>query len=121
MKRTLIGAFALMTISLNALAADDSASPNTEIWRKVRADLFGERPIVEDGAVGRILLEMPARAADAAVVPLARLMPTAPAMAVCCFDDPYRHHRRVRRWRGPPGSRAPGSPRRCRGSGRPNW
>ena len=61
----------LSLIALAAAAADDSASPNTEIWRKVRADLFGDRPIADDGTIGRIVLEMPARAADAAVVPLA--------------------------------------------------
>ncbi len=69
-RRTLSTLF-LSLIVLSAAAADDSASPNTEIWRKVRADLFGERPIMDDGAGGRILLEMPARAADASVVPLA--------------------------------------------------
>ena len=75
--RRTLSSLLLSLIVLNAVAADDSASPNTEIWRKVRADLFGERPIVENGAVGRILLEMPARAADAAVVPLAiRLRPS---------------------------------------------
>jgi sulfur-oxidizing protein SoxY len=61
----------LSLIVLTATAADDSVSPNTEIWRKVRADLFGDRPIADDAATGRIVLEMPARAADAAVVPLA--------------------------------------------------
>jgi len=45
--------------------------PDTEIWRKVRADLFGSRPIENDAGKGRIALDMPARAADAAVVPLA--------------------------------------------------
>jgi sulfur-oxidizing protein SoxY len=68
----------LSIIALTATAADDSASPNTEIWRKVRADLFGERTIVDDGAVGRILMEMPARAADAAVVPLAIRVKSSP-------------------------------------------
>jgi sulfur-oxidizing protein SoxY len=54
-----------------APAADDSANPDTQIWRNVRADLFGERAIKDDSATGRIRLELPARAADAAVVPLA--------------------------------------------------
>jgi sulfur-oxidizing protein SoxY len=54
-----------------AVAVDDSANPDTDIWRKVRTSLFGERAIVEDGPEGRIRLEMPGRAADAAVVPLA--------------------------------------------------
>ena len=52
-------------------AADEGASPDTAIWRKVRADLFGERIIEDDSAAGRIRLQIPARAADAAVVPLA--------------------------------------------------
>ena len=69
-RRTLSTLF-LSLIVLTAAAADESASPNTEIWRKVRADLFGDRPIADDAAVGSIVLEMPARAADAAVVPLA--------------------------------------------------
>ena len=51
-------------------AADDSTNSDTEIWRKVRADLFGDRPIIEDSGAGRIRVEMPARAADASVVPL---------------------------------------------------
>lgn len=61
----------LPLVVLTAAAADDSTSPNTEIWRKVRADLFGDRPITDDAATGSIDLSMPARAADAAVVPLA--------------------------------------------------
>ena len=69
-RRTLQVLFVLL-IALAADAADDGASPNTEIWRKVRADLFGDRPIVNAGITGSIVLEMPARAADAAVVPLA--------------------------------------------------
>ena len=75
----ILSALFLSLIVLTAAAADDSASPNTEIWRKVRADLFGDRPIMDDAAAGRIVLEMPARAADAAVVPLAiriRLSPS---------------------------------------------
>ena len=67
----ILPALILFLIVLSAAAADDSANPNTDIWRKVRADLFGERPIMDGAAAGRILLEMPARAADAAVVPLA--------------------------------------------------
>ena len=59
----ILSALFLSLIALTAAAADDSASPNTEIWRKVRADLFGDRPIMDDAAAGRIVLEMPARAA----------------------------------------------------------
>ena len=69
--RSVLGFYlALLALTLSAAAADDSANPDTEIWRKVRADLFGERPMAEGRAGGRITLEMPARAADAAVVPL---------------------------------------------------
>jgi len=67
----LIPALALWCLALNATAADDSANPDTEIWRQVRADLFGDRPITDDAGAGHVVLEMPARAADAAVVPLA--------------------------------------------------
>jgi sulfur-oxidizing protein SoxY len=61
----------LSLIALPAAAADEATNADTEIWRKVRADLFGERPITDDAGAGRIVVEMPARAADAAVVPLA--------------------------------------------------
>lgn len=54
----------------HAWGIDESASPDTPIWRKVRADLFGERPIADDAQGARIRLEVPGRAADAAVVPL---------------------------------------------------
>jgi len=62
-----------VALSLGAgmsVAADDSTNLDTQIWRKVRADLFGERPIVDDSGARRLRLEMPARAADASVVPL---------------------------------------------------
>jgi sulfur-oxidizing protein SoxY len=54
-----------------SLAADDAASPDTDIWRKVRADLFADRAIEEAGTTRRLRIELPARAMDAAVVPLA--------------------------------------------------
>lgn len=54
-----------------AMAADESGNPDTDIWRKVRADLFGARPVADDAAGARIRIEIPDRAADAAVVPLA--------------------------------------------------
>ena len=60
---------ALVLMGSAACAADDADHPDTDIWRKVRADVFGERPIVHD-ATGRIRLELPPRAADAAVVPI---------------------------------------------------
>jgi len=70
--RDILLVLVLLAVTGTAAAADDSANPDTQIWRKVRADLFGERPITDDG--GRIRLEMPVRAADAAVVPLAVLI-----------------------------------------------
>jgi len=49
--------------------ATDPDPEASAIWRKVRADLFAERPIAAGDGV--ISLEAPARAADAAVVPVA--------------------------------------------------
>jgi quinoprotein dehydrogenase-associated SoxYZ-like carrier len=43
---------------------------NSAVWQKVRASLFQERPIVTEGN-GVIALEAPARAEDAAIVPIA--------------------------------------------------
>ncbi len=76
--RRLLSVLGLSLIALAAIAADDGANPDTEIWRKVRADLFGARPIADDATTGRIALEMPPRAADAAVVPLAIRVRTSP-------------------------------------------
>jgi sulfur-oxidizing protein SoxY len=61
----------LSMLAIEATAADDGANPNTDIWRKVRADLFGDRAMADGTTNGRIALDMPPRAADAAVVPLA--------------------------------------------------
>ena len=69
--RRFLSIVSLSLVALGAAAADDSANPDTEIWRKVRADLFGSRQIENDAGKRRIVLDMPARAADAAVVPLA--------------------------------------------------
>jgi sulfur-oxidizing protein SoxY len=77
--RQLLSVLSLSLIALAAVAADDGANPDTEIWRKVRADLFGAHPIADDAATGRIVLEMPPRAADAAVVPLAVRVRSSPA------------------------------------------
>lgn len=51
-----------------ALAAGGTDSEREERWQDLRQSIFGERP-VEDGA-GLITLEAPARALDAALVPL---------------------------------------------------
>src|SRR5258706_16012255 len=65
-----LSVLSLSLIALAAIAADDSASPDTALWRKVRADLFGDRPLADDATTGTIVLEMPAGAADAAAGPL---------------------------------------------------
>ena len=80
MKRPACSAILLIAgwlcLAQGVLAADESASPDTDIWRKVRADLFGSRPVADDPSGNRIRLDIPARAADAAVVPLSiRVMP----------------------------------------------
>jgi sulfur-oxidizing protein SoxY len=71
-------ALALSLIGGRSTRGDDVANPDTDIWRKVRADLFGARPIADEGADGRINLQLPARAADAAVVPLSVSVRTRP-------------------------------------------
>lgn len=51
------------------------------VWQKVRASLFGSRPITPDDSGAVVQLEAPARAEDAAVVPVAirtRLAQSAP-------------------------------------------
>ena len=75
----LVATLGLSLVALAATAADDGTNPDTDIWRKVRADLFGNRAIADGTADGRIALDMPARAADAAVVPLAVRVKVAPA------------------------------------------
>src|SRR5262245_32499880 len=68
MRRALL-AVCLLLCTASVPAADESGSADTEIWRKVRADLFGTRPIASDDG-SQIDLQIPVRAADAAVVPL---------------------------------------------------
>ena len=71
MKRTTVMAFLSLAVLLaagHAGAAEPSA--DNDIWRKVRADLFADRPI-QDPAEDIVRLRVPGRAADAAVVPLA--------------------------------------------------
>jgi sulfur-oxidizing protein SoxY len=50
--------------------ADDLPDPETAIWAKVRRSLFEDRP-VHESAGGIVELDAPARAEDAAVVPVA--------------------------------------------------
>ncbi|MCA0175147.1 MAG: quinoprotein dehydrogenase-associated SoxYZ-like carrier [Proteobacteria bacterium] len=68
-RRVFLAATALPTLAwAQAKPEDDPA--RSEPWLKVRAALFGSRPIthVDDG---RVTLQAPARAEDAAVVPIA--------------------------------------------------
>ena len=62
-----------------AQSPDPDASP---IWNKVRASLFADRPIA--AGEGVLSLEVPARAADAAVVPVAirAAFPQSPAHSI---------------------------------------
>jgi sulfur-oxidizing protein SoxY len=73
-KRLLAGAMLAaagwLWMGASAIGADDSANPDTDIWQKVRADLFGARQVTEDAQAGQVRIDIPARAADAAVVPL---------------------------------------------------
>lgn len=71
-RRALAWLLAAAATSATAPAAEIKTAENSvdnERWRKVRASLFGERPIAEDDSV--VMLEAPARAEDAAVVPIA--------------------------------------------------
>lgn len=65
---------------VGAPAADDASNPDTEIWRKVRTELFGTRPVVEQDAPAQVRIDIPARAADAAVVPLSIAVKPLPGM-----------------------------------------
>jgi sulfur-oxidizing protein SoxY len=65
-------AAALACVGWALLGTAWGADPDPEasaVWRKVRADLFAERPIAPGEGV--VSLEAPARASDAAVVPIA--------------------------------------------------
>ncbi|WP_159718480.1 quinoprotein dehydrogenase-associated SoxYZ-like carrier, partial [Geminicoccus flavidas] len=57
-----------LAIASPVLAAGGTESEREERWQDLRQSIFGERPI-EDGA-GLITLEAPARALDAALVPI---------------------------------------------------
>lgn len=62
---------------------DPDGSPR---WKQVRASLFGERPIV-DGGDQVVKLEVPARAEDAAIVPI--------AIRAAFAQTPERHIKQV--------------------------
>lgn len=61
---------ALAGLSQAALLQPTDDPAKSEVWLKVQASLFGKRPVVPAPA-GLLVLEAPARAIDAAVVPLA--------------------------------------------------
>lgn len=70
----------LAPCALAQLKTADNPEGNP-VWQKVRASLFGSRPITPDDSGAVVLLEAPARAEDAAVVPVAlrtRLPQSAP-------------------------------------------
>ena len=71
--------FALMLALFCAAAVAQEEGADTEIWAKVRASLFGARPIVEDES--QVKLRLPPRAADAGAVPLAVEATAGPAAA----------------------------------------
>jgi sulfur-oxidizing protein SoxY len=75
--RRVLAGLALSLAAIQVADADDRIDPDTGIWRKVRAELFDDRPIADDA--GTIDLRMPARAEDAAVVPLAIRVKPSPA------------------------------------------
>lgn len=62
-------ALAALAFCSLARAADPAPDANTEIWGKVRASLFQDRPIA-DSAEQYISFDLPNRAEDAAVVPI---------------------------------------------------
>jgi sulfur-oxidizing protein SoxY len=68
--RRLLCLLCLLTPLCTAAATDAAGDPDqVDIWLKVRASLFGDRPIVpDDGSV--LTLRVPPRAQDAAVVPV---------------------------------------------------
>jgi sulfur-oxidizing protein SoxY len=74
MRRTLLIALASLCLSGPA-AAEDS----TDVWPMVQASLFGTRPITTAGP--ELVLFLPARAEDAAVVPITILTRPRPGMA----------------------------------------
>ena len=63
-------ALAVACAAVTFAIADDLPDPETAIWVKVKRSLFEDRP-VQESAAGIVELEAPARAEDAAVVPIA--------------------------------------------------
>ncbi len=76
--RTLVGLTLALLVGGLVQAADPVPDPDTETWRKVRSALFGHRPVADGRTL--IQLEAPARAEDAATVPIAikTLLPQGP-------------------------------------------
>jgi sulfur-oxidizing protein SoxY len=68
--RLLLAVVTLLAFQPLASVAAVDESPDNERWRAVRQSVFGDKPIANDTA-GLLTLETPARAADAAIVPIA--------------------------------------------------
>ncbi len=69
--RGLLFAFACLVLPLPAAAADGPPDPDTvAVWVQMRAALFGDRTVIRDAGTV-VSLQAPARAQDAAVVPIA--------------------------------------------------
>lgn len=69
MKRASVSKLVAIALSLLCCAPQTSvAAAETEAWKTIKADLFGDRTIIKDDGV--IALQVPDRAEDAAIVPL---------------------------------------------------
>jgi sulfur-oxidizing protein SoxY len=63
-------ALSVWSFAIPCLGATDREDPDNDVWRKLKTELFGERVIREEGGPLSISLALPARAADAATVPI---------------------------------------------------
>lgn len=81
-RRLSLRLFALSAMSLlaMALALSPAALADEELWPGIRTELFGDRQIAEED--GRVQLDAPYRAEDAAIVPLAITIPATMAPEV---------------------------------------
>lgn len=72
-KRTLLRAAVLALATPTSLRAEINTPENEDSWKSLRKQFFGDRPI--GAADGFIVLNAPARAEDAALVPIDLLFP----------------------------------------------
>jgi sulfur-oxidizing protein SoxY len=88
-RRTAVALLCALALPVAAQLRDGSNPEASEVWQKVRAGVFGTRPIAtEPAAVDAVIrLEAPARAEDAAIVPI--------AVRAQFAQSPARHIRRV--------------------------